>query len=461
METIRKWNNEYGPVIKLKMGKQDWIMLTDPYLAHEIFATNGLIASDRPVFTFSNLYSYGGLGVSFSNPTKRWKKARTALLEVLAPPRVNGFTDILDYESDCMVEQLLTRTAQQGQLDPMLTLNVAALNVVLMIVYGQRVESVDDPFFKLIMDFVRPSVKHLGVEGPISQFLPVFGFLDTLMGTKRFFLNYLATVRDPLLQRLIEQGVQSDKDCLIKSFLEYDIDRKDLIVMMSDMILAGTDTVSISLAWLLIFVSNYPDVQKKLHAEIDGFYNTHQRLPTFKDRDQLPYMICVQKECIRHRSTTVFGLPHVVTQDLVVRDYLIPKNTAVLANFHGMHMNPDVYLDPESFNPDRFLDNTKTMMAAANGNVNARDHFNFGFGRRTCPGIHMAEVEMFNACTKIFAHCVVAPPLDADGKESPVDMNASYQSGIVLLPYPHQLRFLPRTDSPLESPLKSSTSSSL
>jgi hypothetical protein len=50
-----------GPVIQLKMGKQDWIMLTDPYLAHEIFATNGLIASDRPVFTFSSLYSYGGL----------------------------------------------------------------------------------------------------------------------------------------------------------------------------------------------------------------------------------------------------------------------------------------------------------------------------------------------------------------------------------------------------------------
>jgi hypothetical protein len=82
------------------------------------------------------------------------------------------------------------------------------------------------------MDFVRLGVKHLGAEGPISQFLPAFSFLDTLLGTKRFFQNYLATVRDPILQRLIEQGVQSDKDCLIKSFLEYDMDRKDLIVLM-------------------------------------------------------------------------------------------------------------------------------------------------------------------------------------------------------------------------------------
>jgi hypothetical protein len=71
------------------------------------------------------------------------------MLEVLAPSRVSGFTDILDYESDCLVEQLLTTTAQEGQIDPMLILHVAALNVVLMIVYDQRVESADDPFFKV------------------------------------------------------------------------------------------------------------------------------------------------------------------------------------------------------------------------------------------------------------------------------------------------------------------------
>lgn len=88
-------------------------------------------------------------GVSFSNPTKRWKKARTALLEVLAPPRVNGFAEILSYESDCLVEQLLMRTEQQGQLDPLPILNAAAMNVVLTIAYDHRVESVDDPFFKV------------------------------------------------------------------------------------------------------------------------------------------------------------------------------------------------------------------------------------------------------------------------------------------------------------------------
>jgi hypothetical protein len=82
------------------------------------------------------------------------------------------------------------------------------------------------------MDFLRPSNEYLGVEGPITQYFPALGFMDTLLGTKRFFRNYLATIRDPLIDKLIKHGAESDKDCLIKNFLEYDIDRKDLIVMM-------------------------------------------------------------------------------------------------------------------------------------------------------------------------------------------------------------------------------------
>lgn len=82
------------------------------------------------------------------------------------------------------------------------------------------------------MDFLRPSNEYLGVEGPITQYFPALGFMDTLLGTKRFFQNYLATVRDPLIDKLMKQGEESDKDCLIKNFLENGIDRKELRIMM-------------------------------------------------------------------------------------------------------------------------------------------------------------------------------------------------------------------------------------
>lgn len=47
--TIAQWHSELGPIIKIRMGVQIWIMVADPALAHKIFVTNGAETSHRPV----------------------------------------------------------------------------------------------------------------------------------------------------------------------------------------------------------------------------------------------------------------------------------------------------------------------------------------------------------------------------------------------------------------------------
>lgn len=54
-----------------------------------------------------------------------------------------------------------------------------------------------------------------------------------------------------------------------------------------------------------------------------------------------------------------------------------------------MNHDPKLFPEPDKFVPERYLNNTKTMMAAANGKIDYRDHFTFGWGRRICPGIHL------------------------------------------------------------------------
>lgn len=60
--------------------------------------------------------------------------------------------------------------------------------------------------------------------------------------------------------------------------------------------------------------------------------------------------------------------------------YLIPKGATIITNMTTLHTS-NMYTDPHTFNPDRFLDNPKTMLALANGKLEERDQFNFGFGR--------------------------------------------------------------------------------
>lgn len=60
---------------------------------------------------------------------------------------------------------------------------------------------------------------------------------------------------------------------------------------------------------------HYPDIQKQAAGEIDEFIKTNGRIPSFKERDQVPYCISVMKESMRYRPITSFGLAHTVRED--------------------------------------------------------------------------------------------------------------------------------------------------
>lgn len=79
--------------------------------------------------------------------------------------------------------------------------------------------------------------------------------------------------------------------------------------------MGGSDTVSVTTIWTYVVLCNYPDVQQKLIYEIDEFIKANKRPPTFEDRLQLPYYNAVQKECIRFRPASFFGVPQKATKD--------------------------------------------------------------------------------------------------------------------------------------------------
>lgn len=75
------------------------------------------------------------------------------------------------------------------------------------------------------------------------------------------------------------------------------------------------DTTATAISWDIATLCHYPDVQEKIAAEIDDFIRVHNRLPEFKDRENLPYSISVMKECMRHRPISPFGAAHTVEKD--------------------------------------------------------------------------------------------------------------------------------------------------
>lgn len=120
----------------------------------------------------------------------------------------------------------------------------------------------------------------------------------------------------------------------------------------------------------------HPEIQAKARQEMDLTLGPGQ-LPTFADKESLPYLSAVVNECLRWEVVAPFGVPHMVTADDEYKGYLIPKDAIVISNVYQILMDEKAYPEPSIFNPERFLKNGKVDPSVRNPTIAA-----FGFGRR-------------------------------------------------------------------------------
>ncbi|KAI9487029.1 MAG: cytochrome P450 [Benjaminiella poitrasii] len=425
------------------MGRKTWIMVSDPILAHKIFVSRGAETSYRPHSIFSyEYYSLRGKGLAFSQPDGNFKKSRAAALSVLSPKHVEKYMEFIQQESDYLASQLMKVTEKEGSVNPFKLLELYSLNVMLKAGFGKRFDDASDPEFIHLADTVEMAMKLAGVENDLPNFLPILSIIDYFAGTQVKMKRFIKTKRDPTYRLLIKEAMLAGGDNIVKSLDAdgYAMTEEEKIVFMSDMLSAATDTTAVTLMWIFAILCNYPKVQKKVFNEIDQFIDANGHIPTFHERKNFPYCISVIKECMRYKPTTSFGLPHVTHEELLIDNYVIPKGCTILSSMESMHKNPERYDNPETFYPERFMDNIKTMQAAANGKLEDRDHFNFGWGRRICPGIYLAEVEIFFGFIQVFSKCFIEP---IDELQMP-DLTGAENAGLAIPPLPYKVKFTRR-----------------
>ncbi|KAI8354066.1 cytochrome P450 [Blakeslea trispora] len=436
-DQITEWHKQFGPILKIKMGQKTWIMVSDPMLAHKIFVGGGSQTSHRPYGVFNyDYYSKGGKGVVFSQPGPDFKKNRAAVLSVLAPKQMENFMSSIQKESMDFANRLIDFTTQNGSVNPVKLLELNSMNVIFQALFGRKFESVEDPEFCQLSDMVERAMEYAGLEQDLPNFLPVLSV---------FKCSSTRLKRDPIFKKMIEEAYNTDGPNVVKMLDQYDMSLEEKIILMSDLHAAGTDTVATTLSWIFVIMCHYPTVQKRAIDEIDAFFKKHGHVPTFADRLEVPLCISIMKECMRFKPTSAFGLPHSVTEDFIVDGYLIPKDATIISSMNAMHNDPERFQNPEKFDPERFMGNLKTMQSAANGSIEYRDHFNFGWGRRICPGIYLAEAEMFSAFVQLFSRASIEP-----SDEGLPDLHSATNAGLVLQPHPYKLKFVRRPDAAVQ-----------
>ena len=153
-------------------------------------------------------------------------------------------------------------------------------------------------------------------------------------------------------------------------FLYYS--ERQLVGLCNDLFLAGSETTSTTLAWAIIYMSSNPDTQARVHAEIDDVIG-NEALPSMHHRLQLPFTEATILETQRLGDIVPLGVPHAVTKDVYFRDYFIPNGTMIIPNMYSVHMNTELWPEPEKFKPELFLD--------SEGNIDKKELIPFSLGK--------------------------------------------------------------------------------
>jgi len=152
---------------------------------------------------------------------------------------------------------------------------------------------------------------------------------------------------------------------------------------------AGHETTATAFMWIFYLLSQHPEVEAKLHQEVDTVLNG--RKPEYADLARMPYTLQVVKECLRFRPPAyVYG--RAPREDIDIAGYRLPKGQFILISPYVLHNNAKYFPEPERFDPERFTpENEKKLPRCA--------FLPFGIGPMVCVGQQFAMMEL---------HCMVA-----------------------------------------------------
>ncbi|XP_001380742.3 25-hydroxyvitamin D-1 alpha hydroxylase, mitochondrial isoform X1 [Monodelphis domestica] len=187
---------------------------------------------------------------------------------------------------------------------------------------------------------------------------------------------------------------------LTRFLFQKEVPEAAILGNIAELLLAGVDTVSNTLSWALYELAHHPGVQTALHAEITGALAPGSPRHPATTLAQLPLLKAVVKEVLR-LYPVVPGNSRVPDKDIRVGDYVIPKDTLVTLCHYSTSRDPGQFPDPNSFHPNRWLGGQPAPHPFAS--------LPFGFGKRSCIGKRLAELELKLALARILTHFEVRP----------------------------------------------------
>lgn len=268
-----------------------------------------------------------------------------------------------------------------------------SLQVILRVVFGlnpgpryQQFKHLIEPFLEKVtsplysVQFFWPALQqNWGSWSPWGQFLQQQRQIDELIYAEMADRRRQSFGEDILSLLMMAQDEQGD-------FLTDQELRDQLITVL----LLGHETTASALAWAFYWIHRYPEISDRLTQELQGLGENPDPLAV----TQLPYLSAVCQEALRIHPIALIAQPRLVRESLEIGEYCYNPGTILVPCIHLAHRRCDVYPEPETFQPERFL----------NRKFSPYEYFPFGGGNRSCIGMALSLFEMKLILATVLSH---------------------------------------------------------
>ncbi|CAE6479786.1 unnamed protein product [Rhizoctonia solani] len=391
----------YGDVISVSTTFEHFVYLNSIDSIIELLEKRAGVTANRPPNRMLREVMGWGEGVALHDHDERHKKMRRVIASALHPAAARSYAA---QHMQSTVNFVRNVSVDPGKFKEHAANAIGAF--ILRLTYGHVVTK-DDPLISIIHEalyyFQKGAAQPYWVNSiPVLQHVPSWfpgaGFQKIGKRGRELRNRYASQPFEEVLEQIRQDRLSrvSYTSRLLEEKGGVNASPEDIDLVKwtaAAMYLAGLTTTMHTIVALFFMMALYPEVAQQAQAEIDSVVG-RGRLPDFTDRESLPYIEALLQELMRMSPPTPLGFPHTVTEDIEFRGYRIPKDTSISPNIWGIFHDPKYYSSPHTFTPDRYL---KPIP-----DPDPRKYV-FGFGRRVCPGLHVANDIAWIMCAGVLA----------------------------------------------------------
>ncbi|KAL0108030.1 hypothetical protein PUN28_014950 [Cardiocondyla obscurior] len=399
-----KLAKRFGSIFSMYLGSELVVVLSDYRVIRDAFRREEF--SGRPNTDFMNVIE--GYGI-INTQGALWKDQRKFLHEKL---RSFGMTHLgtgkksmntrIMREVEIFLWGLVKRRGKPTNISPSLAVSIS--NVICSLTMSVRFHN-GDLNFKRFMDLIDEGFR-LFASLTSANYITLFRHLPWIHGTRdRIARNrgemaqFFQSIIDHHREHYDEDNIRDIVDAYLCEIKQTEKENPDYQIfegknkdrqmqqILGDLFSAGMETVKNTLEWAVIFMLHHPEAAKAVQNELDEVVG-RTRMPSLEDLPYLPLTEATIQEVLRRSNIVPLGTPHATTRDVKLNGYTLPAGTHVMPLVYAVHMDPELWEEPEAFRPERFL--------ASDGKVRKPEYFMpFGVGRRMCLGDLLARMELF------------------------------------------------------------------